>query len=113
MFHTSDNVRSERYATNVLPRNLSVASLLAATEAGQLVWARSHKGPLFKAGGRVPEGLHAGREIWITVVRMGREYQLALTTGLRPYGDPMRQRDGWFHRCALGKLWAAAERSVA
>jgi hypothetical protein len=106
-------VPTEPYRRNVLPRVLSTTALLAATEAGQLVWARSDKGPIVKAGGSVPEGLHAGREIWLTLTRVGKEYQLALTSGVQPYGQPQRQRDGWFRRCELGRLWAAVERSLS
>src|SRR5262245_38759663 len=99
------------YQDNVLPKVLSPASLLEATRAGQLIWASSGKGPVLKAGGRVPEGLHSGREIWITLSRMGHEYMLALTSEMRPYGEALRQKNGWFSRCELAKLWEAARRS--
>lgn len=101
------------YQDNVLPLTLSTAALLEATRAGRLTWAASDKGPVrvLKAGGRVPAGLHAGRDIWVTVSRTGREYLLALTAELQPYGEPLRQKDGWFRRCELGELWEAARRS--
>ena len=68
-------------------RSLSPASLLEETLAGRLVWARSGRGPVLKAGGRAAEGLD-GREIWITLSRQGREYLLALTSEMRPTATP-------------------------
>jgi hypothetical protein len=56
MFRASENCQPGRHVPNVLPTNLWPATLLAATEAGCLVWARSEKAPLFKAGGSVPKG---------------------------------------------------------
>jgi len=100
------------YQDNVLPNTLSPAALLEATRAGRLVWARSAKGPVLKAGGRAPEGLHSGREIWITIGHSGRDYVLTLTSELRPYGEPLRQKNGWFSRCELAKLWEAGCGSV-
>jgi len=99
------------YQDNELPDNLSPASLLEATLGGRLVWAQSEKGPVLEAGGRVREGLHSGRELWITLGHMGGAYTLALTSEMRPYGEPLRQRNGWFSRCELAKLWEAARRS--
>lgn len=100
------------YQDNELPNNLSAASLLEATLAGRLIWARSDKGPVLKAGGRVREGLHSGREIWIAFSHAGGEYVLELTSQMRPYGEPIRQRNGWFSRCELARLWEAAQRSM-
>jgi hypothetical protein len=56
--------------------------------------------------------LHAGREIWITLGRSGGEYTLALTSEMSPYSEPVRQKNGWFSRCELAKLWDAARRSI-
>jgi hypothetical protein len=77
-----------------------------------MVWARSAKGPVLLAGGQALTGLHAGRDIWLALSRQGRDYMLTLTSGPAPYGDPLRQRDGWLHKCELGHLWIAAERTV-
>src|SRR5262245_52536673 len=107
MFRASKNGGPGRHGSNVLPTNLSPTTLLAATEAGWLIWARSENAPMFKAGGSVPKGLHAGREIWIALMQLGGEYQLTLTSGVQPYCDPLSDRDGMLCRCTLGKLWAA------
>src|SRR5262249_28306811 len=70
------------YQAQGLPTPPPPAALLEATRAGRLVWARSAKGPVLKAGGRAPEGLHSGREIWITLGHTGRDYVLTLTSEL-------------------------------
>lgn len=109
---SEDAPSRQPYQDNVLPNILSPATLLEATLAGRLVWARSEKGPVLEAAGRVPQGLHSGREIWINLGHTGRDYVLTLTSELRPYGDPLQQKNGWFSRCELAKLWEAACGSV-
>jgi hypothetical protein len=101
----------EPHGDNLLPSDLSPASLLEKTRAGHLVWKASEKGPVLLCGGRTIGGSQAGHDIWVALGRQGRKYTLTLTTGVEPIGEPVTQSDGWLRRCELGRLWRAIERA--
>src|SRR5205823_304916 len=96
------------------PPVLSPANLWAATAAGRLAWRASESGPVFVAGGAAADGSPAGTRLCLALGRQGREYVLTVTGEGGPAGAAaLRQRDGWFRRCGLGRLWAAVERAAA
>jgi hypothetical protein len=94
-----------RYKSNTFPDPLIADTVLAATLAGEITWARTKDGGGLKAGGMM--GRRPG--VWITLTQNGKgSWVMVVTHGEQPLAIE-RQKDGWFSKCALGKLWNAIE----
>ncbi|MBT8494636.1 MAG: hypothetical protein KJO07_16395, partial [Deltaproteobacteria bacterium] len=90
------------YQSNAMDMQLTPEGVLSATEDGQLSWAPAAGGMGWKAGG--PDGT------WVTVtMKASNSYVMAVTRGTSIVGMPIQQKNGWFSKCALHKLWRLLE----